>query len=266
MILCDSTSKMHKYPYISIHIHFSNLLRIIVLFIFVCNRFNKQDDGTIIILFTQQRRDGDMRIKRQCEDINEYGYQVVGNITDCEYSLHDSSNCEPILMSLLSPSNWNDIAPYIKVEQPAMGLYEEFNKEYIDILSGCNPDWQLGEFRVYMGMIALYFGKPATGESGILWIKQPEQLKLKFELFRTSFGFKPIYEVELECQKAQKTQRNLGENFVLYKNKYIKTRIHENLGYTVAHNFIKLKDPKSEGDDFYHCNNSYIDTTEYIGI
>lgn len=205
-----------------------------------------------------------MRIEHGYKELGEFGYQVVGNVID-KHSPRTNSNCEPIAIVEQSLYDWEALAKYIRLEAAGFGLYEVFNVRYMDILYGDLPGWQLSEFRVYMGMLALYFGEPTTRELGILWIRQPEELNLVFKLPYTRLGVKPTYEVKINCCEASNT-RKPGDGFERYEDKYIMTQVDEDFGFMWTRNFIKLKDPTDHKDKFFHLGNSYAEITEHIGL
>ncbi len=185
------------------------------------------------------------------------GYNVIGS-TD-SWHLHDSSRCQPIIMSLTKDSDGivyhDNLEELIQLADSDLFLPKErrenlnFYKNYPAIIRGECPDWQLGAFQVFYDGIKLDYGNIRTHETGFLWVIGARRLRLTFHAPRTRLGFDPIYNVINEYS---------GDEHYL-------TRVEEDLGYMRREIDFEL-DPSKSSADIFHNHNTIISVTEYVGI
>ena len=119
----------------------------------------------------------------------------------------------------------------------------DFCKSWYDILRGKRQDWQCSGFRVFAGLVEIYFVRPETGGIAFLWLREADGLRLHFECPKTKLGFTPSYEVTINRQT---------------------TRVEEDQGYMMRDIRFMLKDP-SKGVDS-DVDNQRIAVTEAVGI
>ncbi len=119
----------------------------------------------------------------------------------------------------------------------------DFCKSWYDILRGKRQDWQCSGFRVFAGLVEIYFVRPGTGGIAFLWLREADGLHLHFECPKTRLGFTPSYEVTINRQT---------------------TRVEEDQGYMMRDIRFMLKDP-SKGVDS-DVDNQRIAVTEAVGI
>ena len=119
----------------------------------------------------------------------------------------------------------------------------DFCKNWYDILRGKRQDWQCSGFRVFAGLVEIYFVRPETGGIAFLWLKEANGLRLHFECPKTRLGFTPSYKVTISRQT---------------------TRVEEDQGYMMREIRFMLKDP-SKGVDS-DVDNQRIAVTEAVGI
>lgn len=185
------------------------------------------------------------------------GYNVVGS-TD-SWHLHDSSRCQPIIMSLTTDSDgivyYDNLDELIQLADSDLfqpNVREEnfdFYNNYPAIIRGEHPNWQLGAFRVFFDGIKLSYGNTKTHETGFLWIIGAKRLRLTFQTSRTRLGFDPIYKVTNEY----------------FQGKHNLTRVEEDLGYMRREVDFSLISP-GMSRNIFHDMNTLIDVTEYVGI